>query len=135
MKHLIKASVLAAFYAMPVMADTRSEELSLIINPINATDFEVVRQMGMGPHEFWCAAASYNEARAGRSELLQIYLKRPLGPSVTAPGRQGVIFSLSNAGLPPRSDRLTVTVEEPGATLKSVQARRYCRDAFTRSTK
>jgi len=30
---------------------------------------------------------------------------------------------------------LTVTVEEPGAMLKSAQARRFCRDAFTRLTK
>ncbi|TMM55091.1 hypothetical protein [Sulfitobacter sabulilitoris] len=134
MKTLI-SSCLIALLSTPVLADTRSEELSLVINPVNATDFEVVKQIGMGPHEFWCAAASFNEARANRSELLPIYIKRPLGPSQTAPGKLGVLFTLSNDGLPPEPSLRTVEVDQPGLMFKSYQARRYCRDAFTRSTK
>lgn len=124
-------TLIAAFAS----ADTLGEENQMIINAINATDFEVIRKPNMGPHEFWCGAATFNEVRQRRSETLRIYLKRAWGPSVTMPGREGVVFSMSDEGLPPPPDLLFVTVEQPGATLKSAQARRYCRDAFTRSTK
>lgn len=122
---------------LAVAASTDGEEdRFLVINPLSASDFEVVQGMNMGAAEFWCGAASYVERRLGLSETTPIYLKRPRGPSQTAAGRKAVTFSLSNAGLPPDDPgRLTLTVREPGATLKSGNARRYCRDAFTRSTK
>ena len=102
---------------------------------VGRTEFEVIEQQQMGPTEFWCAAASYNEVRQNRSETLPIYISKPRGPAVTQRGAKGVVFTLDPAGLPVQENRLTVTVNERGATLKSVQARRFCRDAFTRSTK
>ena len=114
---------------------TIGEEDTIVINPINATDFEVIQGTNFGAAEFWCGAATYIERRTGRSELTPIYVKRPQAPSLTVSGRKGVVFSTSNAGLPPAQPSRTLTVRTPGAMLKSVKARRYCRDAFTRSTK
>jgi hypothetical protein len=122
---------------LPLLATaaTTGEEDTIVINPINATDFEVIQGTNFGAAEFWCGAATYIERRTGRSELTPIYVKRPQGPSLTAPGRNGVVFSISNTGLPPAPNRLTLTVGTQGAVLKSVRARIYCRDAFSRSTK
>ncbi|MEW9919445.1 hypothetical protein AB2B41_07515 [Marimonas sp. MJW-29] len=134
MRHALAA--IAMISALPLVAATTGEEDTIVINPINATDFEVIQGTNFGAAEFWCGAATFIERRSGRSELTALYVKRPRGPSVTAPGEMGVVFSTSDAGLPPANpDRVTLTVRQPGATLKSFQARRYCRDAFTRSTK
>ncbi|MEL7099219.1 MAG: hypothetical protein AAGM84_10365 [Pseudomonadota bacterium] len=130
------ALALAALLPASLSAATIGEELSrLVINPINGTDFEVIETQTMGAAEFWCAAASFNEVRQGRSGLIDLYVKRPRGPSITQPGRKGVIFTTDPSGLPQSAGSLTLTVSQPGASLRSVQARRYCRDAFTRSTK
>lgn len=133
----MKAAILAfCTLAVSASADTLGEQSRFVINPVNANDFEVIRLQHMAAAELWCAAASYVEHRRALSETLSIYVRRPLGPAVTEPNRKGVVFSLSNEGLPPAEpDRLTLTVKEPGATLKSALARRFCRDAFTRSTK
>lgn len=117
-------------------AATTGEEDGIEINPLNATDFEVIQGTNFGAAEFWCGAATFIERRSNRSELTPIYVKRPRGPSQTVPGRNGVVFTTAPDGLPHADpNRRTLTVREAGATLKSVQARRYCRDAFTRSTK
>ena len=108
----------------------------MVINPLSATEFEVIQDTGFGAAEFWCGAATFVERRSGLSELTPIYVKRPRGSSLTASGKDGVVFTTRPDGLPAADpDRLTLTVAKPGAMLKSVQARRYCRDAFTRSTK
>lgn len=117
-------------------AATIGEEDAMVINRINATDFEVIQGTNYGAAEFWCGAATFIERRSRLSELTPIYVKRPRGASVTQAGQRGVVFSTNNAGLPADdAGRLTLTVRVPGAMLKSVQARRYCRDAFSRSTK
>ena len=134
----MRLALLFLLWLSPAMAHaaTTGEEDTILINRLNGTDFEVIQGTNFGAAEFWCGAATFVERRRGLSELTEVYVKRPRGPSLTAPGRNGVVFSTSGAGLPaPDPDRLTLTVSEPGAMLKSVQARRYCRDAFTRSTK
>lgn len=135
---MIRWSFIGIFCAVvsSASAATLGEESGFVINAVNANDFEVVRQQHMGASELWCAAASYVETRRGLSETTPIYLRRPLGPARTAQGQRGVVFSLSDAGLPADDpNRVTIDVDTPGMMLKSAQARRFCRDAFTRSTK
>ena len=129
------AGMLMILAPMAAGAATNGEEDTIVINPINATDFEVIQGTNFGAAEFWCGAATYVERRTGQSELTPIYVKRPQSPSLTVAGRNGVVFSTSASGLPTPPALLTLTVRTVGATLKSVKARRYCRDAFTRSTK
>jgi len=128
-------SGLVALAPVCVAAATTGEEDNMVINRINASDFEVVETRSMGAADFWCGAATFVERRSGLSNLTEIYLKRSRGPSVTAPGRKAVVFSTSPAGLPRAESRLSLSVDRPGDMIKSVLARRYCRDAFTRSTK
>ncbi len=132
----MKKLLLLALFATQAPADTLGEEKRFIVNQMNQYDFEVIRLRHMAAAELWCAAASHVETRLRLTETSPIYVRRPLGPATTELGRKGVVFSLSRSGLPADDpSRLTVTVEEPGAMLKSAQARRFCRDAFTRSTK
>ena len=126
-----------AFLAMAgsTQAGTLGEEARFVINPLGGSDFEVIRLQQMGAAGLWFAAASYVEVRRGLSETTPIYLRSPLGPARTLKGKRGVVFSLSKAGLPAAQKRNTSTVKVPGVVVKSAVARRYCRDAFTRSTK
>jgi hypothetical protein len=132
MRYLITAALMVPSLAM---SDTLGEQRGLTINTINATDFEVIETQSMGAADFWCAAASYNEARQGRSDLIALYVRSPRGPAKTAQGYKGVVFTTDPAGLPPPIASLTLSVDQPGATLKSRKGRSFCRDAFTRSTK
>lgn len=126
---------LLVFVGLGAHGATLGEEGRFIINPTGGGDFEVIRLQHMGASELWCAAASYVEVRRGLSETTPIYLRSPLGPARTVQGRQGVVFSLNKAGLPATAQRNTLTVDVAGVMVKSVTARRFCRDAFTRSTK
>ena len=134
MRSMIFATVMIAFCG-PVAARTLTEQDTIIINPINASDFEVIEGPIFGAAGYWCGAATYVERRTGRSETTRVYVKRPEGPSLTMPGRKGVVFTTDPAGLPEAAPRMTLTVKEAGATLKSAQGRLQCRDAFTRATK
>lgn len=78
MRYLLIAAFLAPTFAY---SDTIGEERGLTINTINATDFEVVETQSMGAADFWCAAASYNELRQGRSDLIPLYVRSPRGPA------------------------------------------------------
>jgi hypothetical protein len=128
------AAVIAACSSAS-FAGTSGEEASMVINRVNATDFEVVETRSMGAADFWCGASTFVIRRNGLSELTPIYLKRGRAASQTAKGRKGVVFSTSAKGLPPAQDRITVSVDRPGDMIKASLARRFCRDAFTRSTK
>ena len=132
---MIRGLVLALALAAPAMADTIGEEKRFVVNAVGKDDFEVIRLRHMAAAELWCAAASHVIRRQGLPGTTAIYLRGPLGASRTEPGRAAVLFSLSNAGLPAPGVRLTLTVDAPGETMKAAAALRYCRDAFTRSTK
>lgn len=134
MKNVIFGA-LAALMPLGAMAATDADEDRMVINRLNATDFEVIQGTNYGAAEFWCGAATFIERRNRQSELTPIYVKRPRGPSLTVPGKKGVVFTVNADGLPPAGERLTRTVRDVGATLKSYQARGFCRDAFNRSTK
>ncbi|MBD3662522.1 hypothetical protein [Sulfitobacter aestuariivivens] len=117
-------------------AATLGEEDGITVNRLNQNDFEVIDGSFSGVAEyFWCGAATFVERRSGLPGLTEIYIKQPIGPSVTTPGRKGVVYSLSDAGLPPGQDSLTLSLDRAGAMMTAVKARSYCRDAFTRSTK
>ena len=122
--------------SLPASAATLGEEERFVVNPISGSDFEVIRLQHMAAAELWCAAASYVERRKGLAGTTEIYVREPLGPARARDGRKSVIFTVSKSGLPETGrSGLTLTVDVPGEAMKAHQARRYCRDAFTRSTK
>ncbi|MEP3917262.1 hypothetical protein [Ascidiaceihabitans sp.] len=132
MRHILL--VLALSPAMGLAA-TVGEEKRFQINALNASDFEVIQGQNMAAAEFWCAAASYIENRQGLSETTRIYVRSPRGPARTASGRKGVVFTTNGTSVPKVENGLTLKVDAVGLSRTSAVARRYCRDAFTRSTK
>ena len=130
------AVLLFLFSPCIALANTKGEEDTMVINPLGGSDFEVVQDRSSAAFVFWCGAATYVERRQGLPGTTTIYLKRGRGPAQTVDGTFGVVFTTDGAGLPPAdADRLTLRVDRPGDRMLAVNARRYCRDAFTRSTK
>ena len=117
------------------LAATLGEEKRFVINPLDGAAFEVIQGQNMAAAEFWCAAASYIETRKNLSETTRIYVRSPRGPARTAAGRNGVVITTDPTGLPDVDNGLTLRVDAAGLNRTSAVARRYCRDAFTRSTK
>ncbi len=135
MRRMIAVVCVSLCVAGAVKAGTEGDEDRLTINRIDASDFEVVEMQNMDARAFWCGAASFLERREGRPGTTAIYLKSPRGPSVTTPGRNGVVFTTDARGLAEEPDMISVDVNRPGQMLKAYQARGFCRDAFSRSTK
>lgn len=135
MQRVFISAVLVFGLSCAARAGTEGDEDRLIVNRIDRSDFEVVETHNMDARAFWCGAASQLERREGRPGTTPIYIKSPRGPSVTAPGRNGVVFTTDPAGLGPVPDMRSVNVSRAGQMLKAYQARGFCRDAFNRSTK
>lgn len=108
----------------------RAENL-LIVNPVDATAFEVIEARGEGARGIWCAAASYAEERLGQRDGARLHVLVPLGPASTAPGRKGVTFTTDPTRLPlPPVRGYSVSVREQGYTLPTFHARQFCRDIY-----
>ena len=92
MRAMILAAMAAALMPMTVSADiTRS---GFVVNPINASTFEVPWRGRSGPRDFWCAAGDYVRYELNMPGNTRIYrtsgLPRRAG--------EGVRFSLDPAG-------------------------------------
>lgn len=135
MMRRIIAGLLATALPLTAQAGTTGEEDTMVINRLNASDFEVVETRSMGAADFWCGAGTFVERRSGLPGTTAVYLKRPRGPSSSTPGRKAVVFSTNGAGLPAPQGQITISVARQGEMLKANKARSFCRDAFTRATK
>lgn len=101
----------------------------LQVFPLGGGDFEVIEARGEGARGMWCAAADYVKARFGQGTTGRIYVKTARGPSVSRPGRKGVVFTLDpNSLAQPASQSLAVTVRSVGVGLPTNHALQFCRD-------
>ncbi|WP_390912791.1 hypothetical protein [Pseudosulfitobacter sp. SM2401] len=97
----------------------------LDVNPVSATQFEVIEGRGEGARGMWCAAALHSVNQLG-VQRGRIYVAQARGLAVTAQGRKGVVFStqaVGDAGPSP-----SVTVRQVGANLPVQHALQFCRD-------
>jgi hypothetical protein len=97
----------------------------LTVNPISATEFEVIEARGAGAQDIWCAAAYYAEYTLGRDRG-RLYVSVPRGPAQTAPGRTGVTFTLREIAEPRTG--VSVTVRREGENLPIFHALQFCRN-------
>ena len=113
--------------ALPAGADTFRAINWLYVNPITATEYEVVLKPGASPRGVWCAASDYSGRRLGRYNKTDLIVKSAVGPSVTQPGRNGVVFTIDPSQLddaPTKSH--SVTINKAGASLSVGHAKMFC---------
>lgn len=121
--------LLGAAVAPPADAQGYQAVNRLQVNPLSASDFEVIEGRGEGARGLWCAAADYIKARNGAGANPRIYVKRARGPAATVPGRKGVIYTTDagSLGAGP-SQSLSVTVRSVGVGLPTNHAIQFCKD-------
>ena len=119
---------------MPAQANSFTAVNRLTVNPVSASEFEVIESNGAGARQIWCAAAEYNERvlRNQRETILIVKTKR--GPSITNRGEKGVVFTNNPANVSaPITKSVSVSVNTPGMSPPSHHARTFCKDTFSRS--
>ena len=77
---------------LPASANSFRARNTLTVNPITATEFEVVKKASSSPRAMWCAASDFSGRGLGRYKKTDLIIKTPIGPSVTQPGRIGTFF-------------------------------------------
>ena len=98
----------------------------LQVNPVSATEFEVLQGPNEGAKTYWCAAAFHAHFTLGRSEG-RLYLSRAFGPARTASGTRGVSFSLAETAT--TTNAVSLSIRQEGATLLINHALQFCRDS------
>ncbi|MFT6023112.1 MAG: hypothetical protein ACI9PY_001225 [Ascidiaceihabitans sp.] len=97
----------------------------LVVNPVSATQFEVIEGRGKGARAMWCAAALHSIQQLG-VQRGRIYVATARGPAETVSGRTGVTFSTQAIGNVAPSP--SVTVKHVGENLPVQHALQFCRD-------
>ena len=126
---MLKPVVIGGVVAAGLLATSGSARslfptLNLSVNPVSATSFEVIEARGAGAMDMWCAAASYAEDTLGVRGNKRLYVESPRGPSVTAQGRKGVVFTTNGAG--GGQQAVSVSVRRAGDSLPIHHARQFC---------
>jgi len=101
-------------------------QLTMPVNAVSGTKFEVIQTDGIGPLEIWCAAGYYASKRLGKTRG-RVFIDRPLGAALTAPGRKGVVFTINAPAQAESSGRTSLTIEDPGASLLINHALQFCK--------
>lgn len=128
MRYFIIA-VLCATLPVAAAAQTYRAESRLIVVPLNALDFEVIEDRSAGPRGIWCAAADFAKFRLGVRGDTRLYLKTPRGPSTSAVGRKGVVFTIDPARLGAEPNRgYSVSLTKVGYNLPVGHAYSFCTD-------
>ena len=120
-------AVICAAFPVAGAAQGFEAENDLIVFPLGASSFEVIEANGEGARGIWCAAASYAQERLGVAGGKRMYVKTPRGPSVSVPGRTGVVFTLNASDLAsPPFKSYSVSVRKQSLNLGVGQAHEFC---------
>ncbi len=117
--------------ALPIPASAQTYQAINLLNviPVDSSSFEVIEDNSEGARGIWCAAAGFAEDRLGANGPAELYVKRGRGPSVSLPGRKGVVFTLQASQLnDPVIKSYSVTVDQPGLSLPVGHAIQFCKD-------
>jgi hypothetical protein len=129
MMHRLVVLMLAVL--LPGMAGSQSIGFNLgfaprlQVNPLSATQFEVIESGGAGAQDIWCAAARHTEMVLGRTRG-RLYVARARGPAQTMRGRTGIVFSTEP--VTGAFTSVSVNVREAGMNLPIFHALQFCRN-------
>jgi hypothetical protein len=126
-KAIISAISVLLLSGLPANANSFKAMNGLEVNPLAATEFEVVERRGSRPKKIWCAASDYTQSALGQSSKTIIIIKTPSGPCMTEPGGKGVSFTIDpNQVTPVKSS--SVSIKTVGASMSASHAATFCRD-------
>lgn len=129
MRSSIIVAVLASVLASGAAAQTFTAVNKLSVIALNASDFEVIEARGEGARGMWCAAASYALTKKRMQRNHRIYVKTARGPSISRPGRKGVVFTDDARRLSQGpSKSVSVSTNVVGMGLPVAHAIQFCRD-------
>lgn len=118
--------------ALPARANSFRAINTLTVNPITATEFEVIKKASTSPRAMWCAASDYSGRGLGRYNKTDLIIKTPIGPSATQPGRNGVVFTIdpNQSDVAPTKSQ-SVTIKTAGASMSVGHAQMFCGDSIS----
>ncbi|WP_028093757.1 hypothetical protein [Pseudodonghicola xiamenensis] len=118
----------AALAALPALAWAWRAQNRHEVHDLGQGVFEVVSEVGAGAGDYWCGAGDYAIAALRTPANQRIYIWKPLGPSVSRPGRKAVQFALTPPQGADTSVGLSLAVKRAGDNLTAAMARNYCYD-------
>ena len=127
---MFKSLALAALLALLMPSDTKAfgfgtlETFTIPIVPIDETTFEAIEADGAGGTQRWCAAGIFASRVLGMTNG-EIYIKQARGPSITAKGRTGVVFTTQE--VPNATKTYSEGVQTTGKSLSAGHAYALCR--------
>ncbi|MEP2027889.1 MAG: hypothetical protein ABJI96_04160 [Paracoccaceae bacterium] len=127
MKVIIGAISVLLISGLPASANSFKAMNRLDVNPLTATEFEVIQRPRTRPKKIWCAASDYTQNALGLPSKTEIFIKTPSGSSVTEPGKKGVGFTVDpNQVSPVKSS--SVSIKTAGVSMSASHAATFCRD-------
>ena len=127
MNRIFYALVACTLGALPAGADSYRAINWLTVNPIAATEFEVILKPGASARAVWCAASDYSWKRLGQYKKTDLIVKSAVGPSVTKPGRNGVVFTTDPEQLDGSPNQYhVVRINQAGESLSVGHAKLFC---------
>lgn len=118
----------AAMILVPTLAPAWRALNRHEVNPVGGGVYEVIGRVGSGAQDYWCAIGDYAISQLGAAAAQRIFVWRPVGPSVTRPGRRAVQFALSPPKGADTSSNYALTVRRAGENLLAAAAQQYCYD-------
>ena len=122
-------TLLCLMLPLQAAAQAYRAENWLVVVPLTARDFEVIEDHGAGARHVWCAAAEFAQDVLGLPRSERLFIKTPLGPSLSGVGRTGVVFTTDpERASGDRGQSYSVTINRAGENLPSHHARQFCLD-------
>lgn len=127
MRNSILVVCAAIVIGSPAIAASFKAQNRLLVNSINATDFEVVESRSLGAAGSWCAAADFATRVLNLSGKTDLIVKTPRGPSGTVAGKKAVVYTVDpNQVSAPLSKSVSVSTKVAGMTLPVGHALTFC---------
>ena len=125
---MLRALILAFLLVVPsasVAQFERRERFNIPVLRVTETTFEVIEADFAGPSQIWCAAGIFASKRLGLNRG-SLWVATPRGPSVTTPGRKGVVFS--TVPVPGEFSSVTRSTRRVGLTFSIGHALAICNE-------
>lgn len=124
----VTIAILALGLSLPAVVTAQGFGFKRVVRipvlPIDSNTFETVVNDGAGGSLMWCAAARFTRHYL-RQRGGDLFVKKPVGPSATFPGRKSVIFTTQP--VPNSVTSYTEGIATPGQRFSQAHGYSICR--------